>query len=73
MMVYGKLRLIVNPEYQGTGVASSLLKRLLDDYKDFLYVDVVPDEKKNVQFYLKHGFEIVLEGTPLQIKSTSWE
>ncbi len=65
--------LLVNPQYQGIGVASSLLERLLVDYKDFLYVDVVPDEKKNVEFYLKHGFEIMSEGTPLQIKGTSWK
>ncbi|MDF2514691.1 MAG: acetyltransferase [Herbinix sp.] len=65
--------LLVNPQYQGIGVASSLLKRLLAGYKEFLYVDVVPDEKKNVEFYLKHGFELMLEGTPLQIKGTSWE
>lgn len=31
------------------------------------------DEKKNVEFYLKHGFEIMSEGTPLQIRGTSWE
>jgi len=46
---------------------------LLDDYKEFCYVDVVPDEKKNVEFYLKHGFDFMTEGTPMQIKGTSWE
>lgn len=65
--------LLVNPEHQGIGIASTLLKRLLDDYKEFCYVDVVPDEKKNVEFYLKHGFDFMTEGTPMQIKGTSWE
>ena len=65
--------LLVHPSYQGDGIASSLLKRLLDHYKEFLYVNVVPDERKNVQFYVKRGFEIMPEGTPMQIKNTSWE
>ena len=64
--------LLVNPAYQGRGIASTLLKYLLNEYSDFLYIDVVPDEKKNVSFYEKHGFEIMEEGTPLQIRGTSW-
>lgn len=59
--------LLVRPEYQGRGIASALLKSLMEEYKDFLYVDVVPDEKKNVPFYEKHGFKVMEEGTPLQI------
>ena len=65
--------LLVNPAYQGKGIASALLKHLLNEYSDFLYIDVVPDEKKNVSFYEKHGFEIMEEGTPLQIRGTSWK
>ncbi|MDC7288432.1 GNAT family N-acetyltransferase [Blautia schinkii] len=65
--------LLVNPAYQGKGIASTLLKYLLDEYVDFLYVDVVPDEKKNVEFYVKHGFKIMTDGTPLQIKGDSWK
>ena len=65
--------LLVNPAYQGKGIASALLKHLLNEYSDFLYIDVVPDEKKNVSFYEKHGFEIMKEGTPLQIRGTSWK
>ncbi|MGN1141852.1 MAG: GNAT family N-acetyltransferase [Oliverpabstia sp.] len=65
--------LLVNPAYQGKGIASTLLKYLLNEYSDFLYIDVVPDEKKNVSFYEKHGFKIMEEGTPLQIKGTSWK
>jgi ribosomal protein S18 acetylase RimI-like enzyme len=64
---------LVNPQYQGQGIASTLLKLLLEDYKEFLYVDVVPDEKKNVGFYQKHGFAIMAAGTPLQIKVKGWK
>ena len=35
--------LLVNPNYQGQQVGSTLLKMLLKDYECFLYVDVVPD------------------------------
>lgn len=65
--------LLVNPKYQGHQVGSTLLKMLLNDYEHFLYVDVVPDEKKNVIFYQKHGFKIMEEGTPLQIKCSNWK
>ncbi|WFR57246.1 GNAT family N-acetyltransferase [Anaerocolumna sp. AGMB13025] len=65
--------LLVNPKYQGQHIASTLLKMLLKDYEHFLYVDVVPDEKQNVSFYQKHGFEIMEEGTPLQIKGANWK
>lgn len=64
--------LLVNPQYQGQGIASTLLDLLLEDYREFLYIDVVPDEKKNVGFYQKHGFEILTEGTPLQIRGKGW-
>ena len=65
--------LLVNPSYQRKGIGSTLLKQLLKIYEDFLYITIVPDEKKNVAFYEKHGFDIMSEGTPLQIKGVSWE
>jgi len=65
--------LLVNPKYQGQQVGSTLLKMLLNDYEHFLYVNVVPDEKKNVIFYQKHGFKIMEEGAPLQIKGANWK
>ncbi len=65
--------LLVHQEYQGRGIASALLKMLMDEYKDFLYINVAPDEKKNVAFYQKHGFEIIENATPLQIKGDSWK
>lgn len=65
--------LLVHSSYQGKGIASTLLKSILEEYADFLYIDVVPSEKKNVSFYEKHGFQIMLEGTPLQIRGNSWK
>lgn len=65
--------LLVHPAYQGRHIASTLLRRLLAIYESFLYIDVVPDEKRNVGFYQKHGFHIMEEGTPLQLRGKGWE
>ena len=65
--------LLVHPKMQGQGIASELIRQLLQEYEDFLYIYVVPDEKKNVSFYEKHGFKVMDEGTPLLIKGTVWE
>ena len=46
---------------------------LLEDYRELLYVDVVPDERRNVGFYLKHGFEVMEEGTAMQIRGKGWD
>lgn len=53
-------------------IASTLLKQLVTEYENFLYIVVVPDEKKNIAFYEKNGFTIMPEGTPLQIRGKAW-
>lgn len=58
---------LVNPKYQGKGIASNLVKMIKNKYKDYLYIELMPDEKKNVSFYQKLGFNIVKEGTPMQL------
>lgn len=57
--------LLVHPKYQGCGIGARLLADILEKYRDFLYVTVVPDEEKNVAFYKKYGFELMENGTPL--------
>ncbi len=64
--------LLVHSEYQGRGIASTLLEMLKEDYKEILYLDVIPDEKRNVLFYQKHGFTVMEEGTAMQIISKKW-
>lgn len=58
---------LVNPRYQGRGIASNLVKMIKNKYKDYLYVELMPDEKKNVTFYQNLGFNIVEDGTPMQL------
>ena len=38
-----------------------------EKYKNFLYIDCMPAEKKNVAFYEKYGFSVMENGTAMQI------
>ena len=65
--------LLVHADYQRQGIASALLNMLMAEYRHFLYINVVTDDKKNTSFYLQHGFDVMAEGTPLQIVGNSWQ
>lgn len=58
---------LVHPDYQGQGIAGKMLERIKNKYKDFFYLEVMPAEKKNVPFYKKHGFQVMEDGTAMQI------
>ena len=60
--------LLVHPDYQGKGIAATLLTIVKEKYKDYLYLNIMPDEKKNISFYEKHGFSLLEEGAAMQIK-----
>lgn len=60
---------LVKPEYQGSGIAGEFLRRIKEKYKDYLYIELMPDKKKNVPFYEKHGFEIMPGGTAMYINN----
>ena len=38
---------LVDPEYQGHGIAGHLMTMVKDHYKDYLYVEVMPEESRN--------------------------
>ena len=40
--------------------------RVLNSY-DYLYIEGVPENRKNAPFYQKHGFEIMENGLAMQI------
>ena len=61
---------LVKPEFQGRGIAGELLRRIKEKYAEYLYIELMPDQKKNVPFYEKHGFCIMPEGTALYINNT---
>ena len=62
--------LLVNPKYQGNGIAAELLSKVKEKYKDYLYINLMPEESSNASFYQKHGFSILEDGVAMQIKHT---
>ncbi|MGN1236239.1 MAG: GNAT family N-acetyltransferase, partial [Bacteroidaceae bacterium] len=60
--------LLVHPDYQGHGIAAELLNKVKEKYKAYLYINLMPDEKRNIAFYEKHGFNVLEEGAAMQIR-----
>ena len=58
---------LVHPDHQGKGIAGAMLEHVKEKYKDFMYIEVMPEDKKNVPFYDKHGFTIMKNGAAIQI------
>lgn len=48
---------LVNPKYQGLGIAGQLIELVKEKCKDYLYIEGMPEDKSNVAFYVKHGFQ----------------
>ena len=58
---------LVNPEYQGQGIAGHLVSLMKEKYADYFYIEVMPEESKNASFYEKFGFKVMNDGVPMQI------
>ena len=58
---------LVHPDYQGQGIAGEMLERIKEKYKNYLYIEGMPEDKKNVPFYEKHGFQRMEHGAAIQI------
>ena len=58
---------LVHPDYQGKGIAGSMIERIKEKYMDFLYIEGMPEDKANVPFYEKHGFSVMENGAAIQI------
>jgi ribosomal protein S18 acetylase RimI-like enzyme len=58
---------LVNPEYHGRGIASKMIDLVKEKYKNYLYIEIMPEESKNAAFYQKHGFSIMEDGVAMQI------
>ena len=56
---------LVHPDYQGRGIAGKMMEYVKEKYKDFFYIDVMPEDKKNVPFYVKHGFKVMENGATI--------
>ena len=58
---------LVNPDYQGMGIAGKMIEYIKEKYKDFMYIEGMPEDKNNVPFYPKHGFSLMENGAAIQI------
>lgn len=58
---------LVHPDYQGQGIAGQLVERIKEKYKNFLYIEGMPENETNVPFYEKHGFRRMEHGAAIQI------
>ncbi len=58
---------LVHPDYQGKGIAGSMIECIKEKYRDFLYIEGMPENKANVPFYEKHGFSVMENGAAIQI------
>lgn len=58
---------LVDPAYQGQGIAGQLVNNMKEKYKDYFYIEVMPEESKNASFYEKFGFKVMNDGVAMQI------
>lgn len=59
--------LLVNPIYHGMGIGKSLVERLKQKYSGYLYLLLIAEDKKNLAFYEKYGFDVQDKATPMAI------
>ena len=64
---------LVDPEYQGHVIAGHMVEMVKERYRDFFYIEVMPEESKNAAFYEKHGFAVMPDGVAMQIHEASVE
>ena len=56
-----------DPISMGQGIAGQLVERIKEKYKNFLYIEGMPEDETNVSFYEKHGFLRMEHGAAIQI------
>ena len=47
--------------------AGEMIERIKERYKNYLYIEGMPEDKANVPFYVKHGFRVMENGAAIQI------
>lgn len=58
---------LVHPDYHGQGIAGTMVEMVKEKYKVYLYIELMPEERKNAAFYEKHGFQIMEDGVAMQL------
>ena len=57
---------LVHPDYQHQGIAGKMLQMIIEKYKDYLYIEGMPEESKNADFYNQFGFQVMVNGVAMQ-------
>ena len=58
---------LVRPDYHGQGIAGKMLELVKEKYKNYLYIEGMPEESKYAAFYVKHGFRVMEDGAAIQL------
>lgn len=58
---------LVQPDYQGNGIAAAMINMVKEKYKHYLYIEIMPEESKNAAFYQKLGFKVMKDGVAMQL------
>lgn len=58
---------LVHPKCQGKGIAGKMIEYIKEKYKDYVYIEGMPEDKANVPFYVKHSFSVMENGAAIQI------
>ena len=64
--------LLVSPNHQHQGIASKLIEKAKEHYKDFFYINIMPEESSNAPFYERHGINIMSDGVAMQLKNNNF-
>jgi len=62
---------LVDPEYHGLGIGGHLVDLVRKRYRDYLFLEVMPEERRNAPFYQGHGFMLMEDGAAMQIVNRS--
>ena len=57
---------LVHPDYQHQGIAGKMLQMIIEKYKVYLYIEGMPEESKNADFYKQFGFQVMENGVAMQ-------
>ena len=58
---------LVHPEYQGQKIAGNMVEYIRDKYKNYLYIEGMPEDSKTAAVSETHGIHVLQGGTPIQI------
>ncbi len=58
---------LVDPEYHHQGIAGHMIEMVKEKYKNYLYIEIMPEESRNAAFYERFGFKVMPDGVAMQL------